>query len=108
MRRGGVRSCVSESGLGLASGVGVGSWLESWVPSWELGSDLKARSWIVRQLRVRNRELKDEVMIGSRVPIKMSGFGSGVKSRYLEFEANHGHYLERRNKAAEKNEEMKA
>ncbi|KAG5577596.1 hypothetical protein H5410_057730 [Solanum commersonii] len=28
--------------------------------------------------------------------------------RYLEFEAKHGHYLARRNKAAEKNEEMKA
>ncbi|KAG5619712.1 hypothetical protein H5410_004930 [Solanum commersonii] len=28
--------------------------------------------------------------------------------RYLEFEAKHGHYLVRRNKEAEKNEEMKA
>ncbi|KAG5632337.1 hypothetical protein H5410_004054 [Solanum commersonii] len=31
-----------------------------------------------------------------------------LDSRYLEFEVKHGHYLARRNKAGEKNEEIKA
>ncbi|KAG5580479.1 hypothetical protein H5410_051106 [Solanum commersonii] len=70
---------------------------------------LKGETWCSRETKSiwghLNTLVELELAFEASI-VSMRFFDVGFK--YLEFEVKHGHYLARRNKAAEKNEEIKA